>query len=79
MRINMIMIMGYFGCDFEEVQGSNCIFVKGRLVVSQGREKFMIWFDFVCWSKYVSEDLLKVIKGDCVMVSGRLMLCEWID
>lgn len=77
MRINTVILTGHLGRDPEEKAGGSRTFVKGRMAVSQGRDKPTIWLDLLCWSRFASEDLMKARKGDCVTVSGRLTLSEW--
>ncbi len=79
MKINTVIFTGHLGRDPEEVQAASRTFTKGRLAVGQGRDKPTIWLDLVCWSKYAAQDLMKARKGDCVTVSGRLTMREWID
>lgn len=77
MSINSITVSGHLGADSERIDGDSRTYAKGRMAVSQGREKPTIWIDLVAWSKWAIEDIMKGSKGDKVTVSGRLTLREW--
>jgi len=77
MKTNTATFSGHLGADPEEVQGNSRTFTRGRLAVSQGREKPTIWLDLVAFDKWSAEDLGKASKGDRVTVTGKLTLREW--
>ena len=54
--INSITVFGHLGADPEERAGNSRTFAKGRLGVSQPKDKPTMWFDLVCFNQWAMRD-----------------------
>tara|TARA_R100000664_G_C2749162_1_gene136567 strand:+ start:951 stop:1337 length:387 start_codon:yes stop_codon:yes gene_type:complete len=75
--INSITIFGHLGADPEERAGNSRTFAKGRLGVSQPKDKPTMWFDLVCFNQWAMRDLMRGGRGSGCVVTGQLEMREY--
>ena len=75
--INSVAFFGHLGADPEERAGNSRTFVKGRLGVSQPKDKPTMWFDLVCFNQWAMRDLMRGGRGSGCVVTGQLEMREY--
>lgn len=77
--IRHCQMSGHLAADPEFRRAGEREIAAGRLAVSQGRDKETMWFDLAAWGKYQREALMRLSKGDRVVVAGKLSMRVWTD
>jgi len=77
--INSFTVFGHLAADPEEREGNSRTFAKGRLGVSQPKDKPTMWFDLVCFNQWAMRDLMRGGRGSGCVVTGQLEMREYQD
>jgi len=75
--INSFTVFGHLAADPEEREGNARTFAKGRLGVSQPKDKPTMWFDLVCFNQWAMRDLMRGGRGSGCVVTGQLEMREY--